>query len=125
MAAAHYTIADDGLKKPWHGMVWLNPPYSAKVGVWLKRLAAHGSGIALVFARTETSWFRDEVWNKASAIFFFRGRLHFHHVDGSRAKANAGAPSCLVAYGSEAARRIDLAQDAGIIEGNLVYLGVR
>lgn len=111
MAAEHYTILEDGLKRPWRGRVWLNPPYNSKAALWLARLADHGDGIALIFARTETSWFFSEVWRKADALLFLEGRLHFHHVDGTRARANSGAPSVLVAYGLEAARVI---RDRGI-----------
>lgn len=106
MAENHYTIFDDGLKKQWCGMVWLNPPYGEKAGRWLSRLAEHGNGIALTFARTETAWFYEEIWCKADALFFLKGRLHFHHVNGVRAKSNAGAPSVLVAYGKEAVDRL-------------------
>lgn len=105
-AATHYTAVDDGLAKPWGGRVWLNPPYSRNVGEWLAKLAAHGDGIALVFARTETSWFFSEVWQKADALLFIEGRLHFHHLNGSRASANAGAPSVLIAYGRNNAERL-------------------
>ena len=98
-AGRHYTVLDDGLSKPWHGRVWLNPPYGLEAAAWLRRLMAHGTGTALIFARTETAMFFECVWNAATAIFFFNGRLHFHHVNGERAQANAGAPSCLVAYG--------------------------
>lgn len=98
-----YTIEDDGLKQRWFGRVWLNPPYGRETGKWLDRLAAHGAGIALIFARTETEMFFSEVWRKASALLFIEGRLYFHHVDGTRAKSNAGAPSVLIAYGNNAA----------------------
>jgi ParB family chromosome partitioning protein len=27
-ATTFFTIRDDGLKLPWHGRIWLNPPYS-------------------------------------------------------------------------------------------------
>ena len=103
-AAKHYTMEDDGLAQPWDGFVWLNPPYGKHTGVWLSRLAEHGNGIALIFARTETTMFCDHVWGKADSIFFIKGRLHFYHATGKRAAANAGAPSCLIAYG----RRADL-----------------
>lgn len=106
MAAKHYTMLDDGLKRPWHGRVWCNPPYGRETGAWLARLAEHDNGIALIFARTETEMFFEHVWGKATSILFLQGRLHFHHVTGERAKANAGAPSCLVAYGADAARRL-------------------
>lgn len=102
----------DGLNEPWAGRVWLNPPYGA-VGSWLFRLAAHGNGIALVFARTETTWFFDQVWNKATAVKFLHGRLHFHYPDGRRAHMNAGAPSVLVAYGTSNARILQASTIAG------------
>lgn len=98
-AKDHYSVFDDGLCKPWAGRVWLNPPYGRETGCWLSKLADHGNGIALIFARTETEMFFSQVWERADAVLFLRGRLHFHHVDGRRAAANAGAPSCLVAYG--------------------------
>lgn len=100
-AKQHYTIADNGLLKPWHGRGWFNPPYGgpAIVGPWMRRIAEHGNGTALTFARTETDLFFETVWKRAFALLFIRGRLYFHHVDGSRAAANAGAPSCLIAYG--------------------------
>jgi hypothetical protein len=98
-ANCHYTISDDGLKQEWFGRVFCNPPYGLEAATWLDRLASHGNGIALIFARTETRMFFDHVWRRADAVLFIEGRLHFHHVDGTRAKANAGAPSCLIAYG--------------------------
>lgn len=100
-AATQYTVEDNGLAQAWHGRVWLNPPYGRQTGQWLSRLADHGNGIALIFARTETAMFFEHVWRKASALLFLEGRIHFHHADGTRAKANAGAPSVLVAYGKE------------------------
>ncbi len=98
-AKNHYTILDDGLNQGWQGRVWCNPPYGREADKWLARLADHGNGIALIFARTETRMFFSQVWPKAQAVLFIEGRLHFHHVDGSRAAANAGAPSVLIAYG--------------------------
>lgn len=98
-ATEHYTIEDNGLMLPWNGRVWCNPPYGREADEWLAKLATHGNGIALIFARTETEMFFSHVWGKAHAILFIKGRLHFHTVHGVRAEANAGAPSCLVAYG--------------------------
>lgn len=112
-AARHICRPADGLAEPWAGRVWLNPPYSREAVRWLQRLAAHGSGTALVFARTETSWFVETVWRRASAVLFLHGRLHFHRGDGVRAAANAGAPSCLVAYGSPDADRLEVSGLAG------------
>lgn len=105
-AARRYTPVDDGLAQPWEGRVFMNPPYGRAVGRWLARLAEHDHGTALIFARTETEDFHRYVWARASALFFFAGRLHFHFPDGRRAKANAGAPSVLCAYGHGDAERL-------------------
>ncbi|HON92765.1 MAG TPA: DNA N-6-adenine-methyltransferase [Sedimentisphaerales bacterium] len=120
-------ITSGGLEAEWRGRVWLNPPYGNQVGAWLERLANHyAGGIALVFARTETRFFHEQVWNEAAAIYFFQGRLHFHHRDGSRAKGNAGAPSCLVAYGKRSARVLKLASDVIVtkprLRGKFIWL---
>lgn len=106
MATRHYSLEDNGLAQPWAGRVWLNPPYGRETARWLDRLADHGDGVALIFARTETDMFFRHIWGRADAVLFLRGRLHFHHVDGRRAGANAGAPSCLVAYGRHNADRL-------------------
>ena len=105
-ARTHYTLPVDGLTQPWHGRVWLNPPYGQQVWAWVEKLAQHGTGTALTFARTETEGFIEHVWEKASALMFLYKRLYFHHADGARARANSGAPSCLVAYGEQDAMRL-------------------
>lgn len=117
-AERHIALPDDGLAAEWEGRVWLNPPYSREAVKWLEKLADHGTGTALIFARTETAWFVEQVWKRATAVMFLHGRLHFHRGDGVRAAANAGAPSCLVAYGY---------QDAAVLascglDGTLVAL---
>lgn len=120
-AAEHYTKADNGLMLPWLGRCFVNPPYTTSaVGIWLKRLADHGHGTALIFARTETEAFHEQVWGRATAILFLKGRLFFHHPDGKRAAHNAGAPSCLIAYGKDDAARL---RDAGL-PGRFVSLGI-
>lgn len=105
-AKHHVELPEDGLETEWSGHIWLNPPYSFAAWKWLAKLAEHGDGIALVFARTETAGFVREVWGKATGLLFLHGRLHFHYADGTRAAANSGAPSVLVAYGSWAAQRL-------------------
>jgi len=94
----HYTIENNGLIQPWFGRVFCNPPYGKHAVEWLKKCSEHKNVTALVFARTETKMFFEHVWPHAKAILFIKGRLHFHHSDGTRAKANAGAPSVLIAY---------------------------
>lgn len=125
MATRHYCGAGegegaeavDGLLAPWVGRVWLNPPYGKETFKWMRRLAEHKSGVALIFARTETKGFHDEIWRKAHSVFFFRGRLSFFHVTGEKG-GTSNAPSCLVSYHEEDTLRIHL---SGIV-GKLVTL---
>jgi len=91
----------------------LNPPYGPETGKWLERLAKHGNGIALIFARTETEMFFRWGWEAADAMLFIRGRLHFHDVHGQRAKGNAGGPSVLIAYGTANAEALRTCGIAG------------
>lgn len=92
-----FCVNDDGLKENWFGRVWCNPPYGKETFKWLKKLSDHKSGIALIFARTDTKGFHSEIFSKAHSIFFFAGRLKFHHVDGSIGDT-ANAASCLISY---------------------------
>ena len=105
-AATQYTIEDDGLAQEWSGFAWVNPPFGPEVETWLSRLADHGDGIGLVPARTETRWFVKAIWKRADAVLFLWGRPHFHHADGTRGRANSGAPIVLVAYGAKAVERL-------------------
>jgi hypothetical protein len=107
-ARQHYALPEhNGLLLPWYGNVYLNPPYtSSEIRLWMHRLVDHGTGVSLIFARTETETFFRCVWEAADALLFLEGRLHFHDAAGRRAKANAGAPSVLCAYGPENADRL-------------------
>jgi len=111
-------VGDDGLRDPWEGRVWLNPPYGREAEPFLRRLAEHDEGTALVFARTETRVFHELVWEKATAILFLKGRLSFLDASGTVASANAGAPSCLIAYGEDDATAL---KESGL-PGHLVTL---
>lgn len=99
-AVRHLTVEDDGLEVPWSGRVWCNPPYST-LEPWLAKMAAHGHGTALTFARTDTAWFHRWVWHEATALLFLAGRITFCESDGTPAKKghNSGGPSVLIAYG--------------------------
>lgn len=136
-AKVHYTVEDDGLARDWFGRVWLNPPYtSGVIGKWLRKLADHGDGIGLAFARTETEMFHRTVWERADGLLFLEGRLFFHVNEdqsfhhngrdilvprGGRAPANGGAPSVLCAYGPDAA---DILAESGL-KGAFVPLKLR
>lgn len=99
-AKVRYTKGQDGLQQPWHGRVWLNPPFDKhNRRAFLKRMAEHGNGIALVAASTEVKWFKEWIWKHATSILFLSERPYFHYPDGRRGEANSGCSICLAGFG--------------------------
>jgi hypothetical protein len=108
---------EDGLMLPWDGFWFLNPPYGALTGRWLNRGALSPNGIALVYARTETRMFFRCVWPHAAAVLFIKGRVTFCRPSGEQSVPghNSGGPSCLIAYGQEALRRLHANKSLGAL----------
>lgn len=94
--ATHH-FSSSGLEREWFGRVWCNPPYGPHLSKWLAKMAAHGNGIALTFARTETRTFQQHVFPQATLLLFIAGRLRFWRPDGTEGDC-AAAPSVLIAY---------------------------
>lgn len=109
------TKVENGLLQEWVGHVWLNPPYGRALGDWLQRMAMHGDGVALTFARTDTVAFHEWVWPHASTLLFLRGRLTFCQPNGCPAPVNSGGPSVLIAYGERAVRSLARGTDIGVL----------
>lgn len=71
----------DGLKPCWcaYDSAFINPPYGNAVATWAAKTAEearHGlEAILLVPSRTDARWFHRSLWESATAIAFFRGRL--------------------------------------------------
>lgn len=113
-ASKMFTEAEDGLSRLWNGFVWCNPPYGKQANDWLKRMAEHGNGIALIFARTETQMFFDNVWPHAKSVLFIKGRLTFFRPDGTKPKGNSGGPSVMIAYGNKAHNKLKTCVGLGV-----------
>lgn len=64
-AERYFTKSDDALSQPWHGRVWMNPPYSACTP-WVHRWLEHGNGVALLPC-AKSRWFWT-LWKEADAI---------------------------------------------------------
>ena len=80
--AEYFTQEQDGLQQDWgQRHVFCNPPYGRHMKEWAKKCYVASCRGALVVllahARTDTIWFQDWVYNKASEIRFVRGRLKF------------------------------------------------
>jgi site-specific DNA-methyltransferase (adenine-specific) len=78
-----YTKEDDGLKQPWFGRVYCNPPYGRDIGDWLTKAineTADGNAklvVMLLPARTGPKWFHKYVLPCAWRIVFLQGRITF------------------------------------------------
>jgi hypothetical protein len=97
-----YDEQDDGLEQEWLGFVWLNPPFGRQVVRWMRRMADHGEGIALVAARVNTKWWHETVADRATSFLMLRKRPYFINSEHERAPFNAGGDIVLVAYGARA-----------------------
>lgn len=113
-AALKYTVFDDGLAKPWSGRVWLNPPYGPDTGVWIRKMIAHGNGIALVFSRTDASWCQ-EAMAAADAMLFIAGRIQFEPgLENQHKKSRCGAGTVLFAFGADCVAALRRLSDRGV-----------
>lgn len=96
-----YNKLDNGLCQNWEGRVWLNPPYSRPlIEQFVKKMAEHGNGIALLFNRCDSKMFQDIIFEKATAIKFLRNRIRFFREDGTRGDS-PGCGSILIAFGDK------------------------
>lgn len=100
-ADRHYIWPEaDGLEKPWSGVVYMNPPYGRQISAWCEKAADEAEDGAVVVgllpARVDTRWFQEQVFARARAIVFVKGRLTFEGAEHS-----APFPSCLVLWGGD------------------------
>ena len=87
-ASEYYTIETNGLDKPLHGNIWLNPPYAADlVNKFITKIVDergdYEQAIVLVNNATETEWF-EKLVSVSSAICFPKGRIRYFLPDGSQ-----------------------------------------
>ena len=98
-----FTKADNGLRQPWPpgDLVFMNPPFGGRRGQvpWLRKFFQHGSGIALVAARTSADWFHKVVVPNAELLLFPNGKTKFIRHNGSIGK-EPGSGVALIAVGS-------------------------
>ena len=85
-ARRHLTAEDDGLSAPWHGVVFVNPPYGRTLGVWVAKarreveLGHARTVVALLPARPDTTYWHEHVAGRA-VVYFLKGRLRFGSGD--------------------------------------------
>lgn len=87
-ATRYYNQEENGLMQPWHGRVWLNPPYhktdqggASSLEIWVCHLLTQlemgriEQAILLVPMTQATRWF-DRLWDYLQC--FPRRRIHFY-----------------------------------------------
>jgi DNA N-6-adenine-methyltransferase (Dam) len=106
-ATEFYTIEDDGLSRPWHGTVFLNPPYSRQnIGPFVTKLIGEydagrvTAAVLMTQLSTDAGWFH-AAERTCTAFCFPRRRIHCDKPDGG--KPRALRPSAFFYYGDRVA----------------------
>lgn len=99
-ADAYYTAAENGLAQPWHGRVWLNPPYNQPTIMQFieKLVEEYAAGqvqqaVLLTHNYTDTAWFH-LAESAAELICFTKGRISFVNADGDSSQPTSGQAFC-------------------------------
>ena len=106
---------DDGLRDPWFGRVWLNPPYGRTMRQWVERMVEHGTGTSLIPVAAGTKLWQEVVFPHASAIHFYRHRIKFLRRDGRHDDMVSPQASAIVAFGSADATRLVASGLPGVV----------
>jgi len=105
-AKRYYTQADDGLAKPWKGLVFMNCPWTGRHAQvpWIEKFIAHGNGLGICLAYTSADWFQ-RLMPGMDVICFPKGKTRYILPNGQR----DGSPpmgSVLFAIGEEGSRAL-------------------
>lgn len=126
-ARRHLTRAEDGLSTPWIvsggaarrelAFVWMNPPYGRGLRDWVVRFVDHaeggGSGVAMLFNRSENSWYRTLEKAPGLLALFIHGRVKFVSPE-MKTPGTAGAGSVLFGVGTLGRTALLNAKHAGL-----------
>lgn len=94
----YFTIEDNGLIQDWsNDVVFMNPPYGRNIKHWVRKAYESylqgATVVCLIPARTDTTYWHDYIFGKATDIRFLRGRVKF-----GDSKNSAPFPSAIVVY---------------------------
>lgn len=120
-ARTFYSIEDDGFTKPWHGRVFLNPPYGFQDGKsnqerWSQRLLTQyvdgitTEAVLLVNANTEAKWFHPLY---DYLICLTDHRIRFYNTQDEASQPTQG--NAFVYLGNQRARFIEIFSRFGVV----------
>jgi len=113
-ASTKLTRVEDGLAHEWHGLVWLNPPFSA-AHPWSDRFREHGNGVFLGPIANARWWV--DLARAADRLWLCRDFAFTHPEHGGR---RSSMPLAFAAMGSEATAGLDRLATSGRHDGVLV-----
>jgi len=116
-ADKYFTEDDDGLKQPWFGNIFLNPPYQFPeieqfTNKLIEELPNINSAILLTNNNTDTKWFRKCAHN-AQIICFTEGRINFYKQDKEKTYPTNG--QTFFYYGNNDQRFIEIFKYIGFL----------
>lgn len=97
----YFSLEDDGLSKEWDGVCFMNPPYGRGIKDWIKKahvesIEGRCTVVALLPARTDTSYWHDYIIKYNREVIFIRGRLKFENQNNKN--NSAPFPSAIVIF---------------------------
>jgi hypothetical protein len=92
----YYTETDDGLSKPWEGLVWVNPPFSASTP-WIDKFIEHGNGIMLTQLSRSKAYLR--LWQHPGVSILQNDSKHMAFELPNGKRHNIFMPVALFAMG--------------------------
>ena len=107
-ALKKFTQKDDALNQEWHGLVWMNPPFSG-VTPWVEKWIQHANGLCLVPLSSNGRWV-NTLWESMAELTYLPPDMKF--IGGQDGKLVSHRWRCaLWAIGDQA---IDALQKSGI-----------
>ena len=95
-AARYFTKDDDGLSKPWHGRVFMNPPFAyPSIELFIDKLLGElndgrvTDAVVLTNNFSDTGWFH-KATRAAAATCITKGRVRFESPEGDSAQPTQG-----------------------------------
>ena len=109
------TRLDDGLAAEWHGLVWLNPPFS-EATPWATKFQANGNGVFLGPIANSRWWI--DLAGAADLLWLCRGFAFTHPTHAGR---RSSMPLAFLSMGADGVAGLTRLATSGVHPGVLVH----